>query len=89
MEVKYKPSFVKDFNKIKNRKDQKAIYKICFEDVLEVGNILGIKNVRKIRGYEFYYRVRKGDYRIGFRYEDNQITFMRVLRRADFYRYFP
>jgi addiction module RelE/StbE family toxin len=89
MEIKYKPSFIKDFNKIKDRKTQEVIHRICFHDVLEVENILKIKNLKKIKGYDNYYRIRKGDYRIGFRYETDQLIFMRVLKRSEIYRYFP
>jgi hypothetical protein len=48
MEVKYKPAFIKDFNKIRKNKDKKAIYRICFEDVLHIDSISEIKNIKKI-----------------------------------------
>jgi len=89
MEVKYKPAFIKDFNKIRKNKDKKAIYRICFEDVLHIDSISEIKNIKKIKGYNHYYRVRKGDFRIGFKYEEEQLIFMRVLKRDNIYRYFP
>lgn len=89
MEVNYKPTFIKDFNKIKRNKDKEEIYRICFEDVLMIDDISEIKSVKKIKGYSHYYRIRKGDYRIGFKYEGDQIIFMRVLKRDIIYRYFP
>lgn len=89
MEVEYKPSFIRDFNKIKSRKDQKEIYKICFKDILELKNISEIKNITKIKGYDYYYRIRKGDYRIGCKYDGGRIVLMRVLRRDVIYKYFP
>jgi mRNA-degrading endonuclease RelE of RelBE toxin-antitoxin system len=89
MEVKYKPSFIKDFNKIKSRKEQEEIYKICFKDILEVTNLSEIRNLKKIKGYNHYYRIRKGDFRIGVKYDGGQIVFMRVLKRANIYKYFP
>jgi len=89
MEVKYKPSFVKDFNKIKSKKEQEEIYKICFKDILEVKSISEIRNLKKIKGYDHYYRIRKGNYRIGFKYDGEEVVFMRVLRRSDIYKYFP
>ncbi|MCP5105119.1 MAG: type II toxin-antitoxin system RelE/ParE family toxin [bacterium] len=89
MEVEYKPSFIKDFNKIKNRKDQKDIYAICFEEILEVKRFPEIRNLKKIKGYDHYYRIRKGDYRIGFKYDGKRVVFMRVLKRSDIYKSFP
>lgn len=89
MEVNYKPTFIKDFNCIKNKKAKRDIYKVCFEDILTMKSVSEIKNLKKIKGYDNYYRIRKGDYRIGLMYENNQILFMRVLRRDIIYRYFP
>ena len=89
MVVNYKPTFIKDFNKIKNNKDKKDVYKICFEDVLKINSISEFKNLKKIKGYDRYYRIRKGNYRIGFHFEEGEIIFMRVLKRDNVYRYFP
>ena len=89
MEVEYKPSFIKDFNKIKKRKDQEGVYKICFEDILKIDDLSEIRNLKKIKGYDHYYRIRRGDYRIGFKFDGNRIIFMRVLRRDSIYSYFP
>ena len=89
MEVEYKPSFIKDFNKIKSRKDQENIYRICFEEILDVERFSEIRNLKKIKGYDYYYRIRKGGYRIGFKYEGERIVFMRVMKRSDIYKNFP
>jgi mRNA-degrading endonuclease RelE of RelBE toxin-antitoxin system len=89
MEVEYKPSFIKDFNKIKNRKEQEEIYNICFKDIAAITHLSEIRNLKKIKGYENYFRIRKGDYRIGLKYDGDKIVFMRVLRRDHIYRYFP
>jgi len=89
MEIKYKPSFLKDFNKIKQKEQKEKIFKICFEQIRNIKRILDIKNCKKIKGYENYYRIRIGEYRIGFGYKSNKIVFMRVLKRNEIYRYFP
>jgi hypothetical protein len=52
MEVKYKSSFIKDFNKVKSKKEQEKIYKICFKDILEVKSISEIRNLKKIKAYD-------------------------------------
>ena len=89
MEVKYKKSFIKDFNKLGDRKDQEAIHQICFGDVPEISELSEIKNLKKMKGYNQYYRIRKGNFRIGIKFEDDCIIFMRVLKREDIYKYFP
>lgn len=89
MVVKYKPTFIKDFNKITGSKEKKGIYKICFEDISKIKSISEFKNLKKIKGYDHYYRIRKGNYRIGFRFEGGEVIFMRVLKRDNVYRYFP
>ncbi len=89
MEVEYKPSFIKEFNKIKTRKDQDSIYKICFEEISQIKSFSEIRNLKKIKGYDNYYRIRKGDYRIGLKYDGGRIVFIRVMKRSDIYRVFP
>ncbi|MGL4377778.1 MAG: type II toxin-antitoxin system RelE family toxin [Microcoleaceae cyanobacterium] len=42
-----------------------------------------------MKGDDNAYRLRVGDYRIGFYFDDETITFVRVLHRKDIYRYFP
>ncbi len=50
---------------------------------------LGEYNVKPMRGFKDHYRVRLGDYRIGFKKEGNTVIFMRVMDRKDIYRHFP
>jgi mRNA-degrading endonuclease RelE of RelBE toxin-antitoxin system len=48
-----------------------------------------IKDLKKLKEEDNAYRMRIGDYRIGFFLMGDTITFARVLHRRDFYRYFP
>ena len=43
----------------------------------------------KMEGAKSAYRIRIGDYRIGFYLENNQIVLSRALNRKEIYRYFP
>ncbi|MFB2833142.1 type II toxin-antitoxin system RelE family toxin [Floridanema evergladense] len=45
--------------------------------------------MKKLKGYENAYRIRVGDYRIGFTFDSETVIFYRVLHRKEFYRYFP
>ncbi|MEG3988445.1 type II toxin-antitoxin system RelE/ParE family toxin [Microcoleus sp. S28C3] len=46
-------------------------------------------NLKKLKGEDNAYRFRVGDYRIGFYFDGETVTFARVLHRKDIYRYFP
>ncbi|WP_366514392.1 type II toxin-antitoxin system RelE/ParE family toxin [Moorena sp. SIO3I6] len=52
-------------------------------------NLRDIKNIKKLKGEDNAYRIRVGDYRIGFFLKGDTIIFSRVLHRREFYRYFP
>ena len=90
MDIFFKPSFVKDFKKLP--KGTKAdVRKICTEDFLIAKNMTEIRqiDIKLIRGFKNYFRIRIGDYRIGFKKEDQSVVFMRVKHRKDIYKNFP
>ena len=90
MDIFFKPSFIKDFKKLpKNTKAD--VRKICSEDFLIAKNLTEIRQVdiKLIRGFKNYFRIRIGDYRIGFKKEDQAVVFMRVKHRKDIYKIFP
>ncbi len=43
----------------------------------------------KLEGYEDYYKIRIGRYRIWFMYKNNTIEFIRFLPRKIAYKFFP
>ena len=45
--------------------------------------------MKKIKRDNNAYRLRVGDYRIGFFLEEDTIIFSRVLHRKEIYRFFP
>ena len=52
--------------------------------------IRDIPHVKKIEGYESYYRVKIGDYRLGMEAISGRgVALLRLLHRKDIYRYFP
>jgi len=90
MEVFFKPTFIKDFKKLP-KEIKLAVKKICFEiapqarDLKEFGNL----NIKPIKGFKNFYRIKLKDYRIGFKKENSKIIFIRVKHRKDIYRHFP
>lgn len=88
MKISFKNAFLKDLEKLPSDYKRK-IEHLVFTEIPKIDNLYDIKNIKKIRGDKNYYRIRVGNYRIGFEEQDGEIVFMRVLHRKDIYRYFP
>ena len=58
-------------------------------NVKDAGDLQDILHFSKLSGYDSFYRVRVGDYRIGIEMIGDEIIFVRILHRKDIYRYFP
>ena len=88
MNVRIDKSFEKDIKKVK---DKKLLTKIAntIEQVQTAANSDGIKNIKKLKGSNSYYRIRIGNYRIGVSIEADMVDFIRFLPRKDIYTYFP
>jgi mRNA interferase RelE/StbE len=89
MIVEFDKSFVKSLDKIKDS----ALYEKVELLILElerVQMVSEIKNTKKLKGYKSYYRIRIGDYRVGFDLiNSGAIRLIIVARRKDIYRVFP
>ena len=89
MNTEYLPSFLKDLKALKSTPHFKSIKALVFEEIPNIPEFEEINNLKKLKGYETAYRIRIGDYRIGFTFDGKTIIFFRVLHRKDIYRYFP
>ncbi len=88
MKVNYEKNFLKDIQKL----DDKNIATKLKSKLLEFescDNLSEFANIKKLKGYEVYYRLKIGNYRFGFRYEDDVLSIIRFLHRRDIYRLFP
>jgi mRNA interferase RelE/StbE len=52
-------------------------------------NVSQIKGLKKLSGYDAYYRIRVGDYRIGVKIENTLVFFVVFDHRKDIYKGFP
>lgn len=88
MEIIFTKNFLKILEKTKNdlllEKIKETIVNI--ENVTTVSDIL---NVKKMTGYQTYYRIKVGNYRIGFELLENTCKLLTVLHRKDIYKKFP
>jgi len=90
MEVLFKRTFIKDFEKLSDSIREK-VKEVCFFIFPKIKDLAKFKKypIRKIKSFENYYRIRIGSFRIGFKKSGQQVIFMRVLHRKDIYRHFP
>lgn len=88
MKVKIDKSFEKDTDKIKDRKLLVKVAK-CIEHVAAANSLIQINNLKKLSGFDNYYRIKIGDYRLGIFIRANEARFERFLHRKDIYRYYP
>ncbi len=88
MKVLYQASFEKDVQKIRDKKTLQSIKQVIIE-IESIKSIHETNVFRKLRGYERYFSIRAGVFRVGVTIEGSTVTFVRVLHRKEIYRYFP
>ncbi len=88
MKLAYEACFEKDLKNISDKNLLKKI-KSTIEEIGKTDKLSSISNLKKLRGYETFYRIRIGDYRIGIEIIEDCVIFTRVLHRKEVYRYFP
>ncbi len=62
MEVSYRKLFLKDLKKLKNLKVYDKIYKLVFEELLNIEKLEDIKGLKQLKGSDCRYRIRVRDY---------------------------
>jgi mRNA-degrading endonuclease RelE of RelBE toxin-antitoxin system len=89
MKIKISKRFVKDTQKITDPRILAKIKQILIE-ANKIQVFSELSNVTELSGYQHFYRI-KFDYRyrIGIYYENEEIEFLRVGNREDFYKKFP
>ena len=88
MLVTVKKSFNKDIEKIKDKKLALKIQEIL-DSLQNVETITAFSNTKKIKGSANAYRIRIGDYRLGFFLNENKVELTVFAHRKDMYKFFP
>jgi mRNA interferase RelE/StbE len=88
MKVIIYKSFNNDVKKIKDKKLLQQIIEIISQ-VESATSQNEIQNLKKLKGYKQFYRIRTGNYRIGISITNTTVSFARFLHRKDIYKYFP
>ena len=89
MELIYGKRFSKDLDTIQHEAKVKKALLELIERIRAADSLGDLKDVRKIEGYQGYFRIKVGDYRLGIKAEKNRIELIRFLHRKDIYRRFP
>lgn len=88
MKVKFEASFEKDLRKINDKKVFQKV-KSIIEEVKTANAVYSVKHLKKLRGYDTFYRIKLSDYRIGIEIIKDEVIFTRFLHRKEIYRFFP
>jgi mRNA-degrading endonuclease RelE of RelBE toxin-antitoxin system len=89
MNTRYTKKFLKDLKALQSTAVYEKICALVLEEIPSTDDLSTIANLSKLKGDDTAYRIRVGDYRIGFFWEDDEIVMSRVLHRSEIYRYFP
>lgn len=88
MNTLFRESFHDDLSEITDVGVLHRIKKLI-EQVEAARTFQQIPHLKRLDAKGKYYRLRVGDYRIGFVFEQGAVTFVRCLNRKEIYRYFP
>ena len=88
MKTAFRESFDSDLSVITDAALLRRIRKII-EQVEAARMFQQIPNLKRLESSGKYYRIRLGEYRLGFVFENGAVTFVRCLHRKEVYRYFP
>ena len=87
MNIEIRKSFQKDALKLPPPA-QVHLSKVI-DNLYRANKLSELSSCKKLTGFKNAYRVRMGEYRIGFIFENETIELVRVLGRKEIYKYFP
>ncbi len=88
MKVEFLSSFSKDLDRIVDKQLKSKLIQVI-ETLENCESLTQIANVKKLKGSAIAYRIRIGNYRLGFYSENNTIEIARFVHRKEIYRTFP
>jgi len=88
VQLKYEARFEKDLKKIQDINILKRI-KTIINIIKEADSTFDIPHIKKLKGHDSFYRIKIGNYRVGFEMVNEELILTRILHRKTIYRYFP
>ncbi|MBK1693149.1 plasmid stabilization protein [Chromatium weissei] len=89
MQLIYTQSFNRDLDKIMHLPVVKQRLAHLLLALQQAASLTELNGVKKLQGYDGYYRIRISDYRLGLKQTEKHIEVVRFLHRKDIYRLFP
>lgn len=89
MNVHFDKSFAKSLDKLKSRKVKTKLIEII-DELEKAASVQDVKSVKKLQGFKNFYRIRIGEYRLGFELlGDTVVLLILIAHRKDIYKKFP
>lgn len=88
MKIAFDQSFYKRLKKIKNNLVLREVKEVILQ-CETASNMRQIPNLKKMKGFSAFYRIRIGNYRIGLELKDDVLYFITIADRKDIYKNFP
>jgi mRNA interferase RelE/StbE len=88
VKVDFSRTFEKDLEALLDSRLLARLEK-AIEEVRRAQELTAVHNLKRLAGKQGYYRIRVGNFRIGFELVGDTVMFLRCLDRKDIYRFFP
>jgi mRNA interferase RelE/StbE len=85
--IEIRKSFEKDAETLPG--SVKILLERTIQNTITAKKLSDISSCKKLIGFKNAYRLRIGNYRIGFFFENEKVELIRILNRKNIYRYFP
>jgi len=88
VKLHFERSFAKDLHRLLDTKVHTKVKEVI-DECQKVSTIADIRNLKKLQGYETFYRIRVGDYRIGIECVNSELFFYSVSTQERCVQIFP
>ncbi|MCY3507326.1 MAG: type II toxin-antitoxin system RelE/ParE family toxin [Chloroflexi bacterium] len=88
MRVEYTPAFARDLKRERNAELKRRVER-RIEELKAATAITDVTRAVRVTAPGRYYRIRLGDFRLGFALVGDRVVLLRFMHRRDIYRYFP
>ena len=88
MNILYSSRFATDLKNVKDAAEKAEITSALLS-MKSASRLIDIPNLKKLKGAKNAFRVKAGEYRLGFYLNQDTISLARCAKRKDIYRLFP
>ena len=88
MQVEFTPRFSRDLRQVRSTEVRRQVIE-KIEEMEAANNLFDVAGVSRLTGAGRFYRIRIGNYRMGFSTAGDVVILERFLPRDQIYRYFP